>query len=161
MSNENTTENETTATAEAPKAPAKRGRKPDTTPNKEFAAKKISDNDDGTVTYEIPYNDENGVRCTRTENRKPGKRGGKGRQPDRNPSKVISGIKTERIADPESEKGGNSVVLTVPFNDKEGERGESYVVLSVNTKGNLSAKVETDKPEVYVRQRQSSASVAD
>lgn len=124
--------NTTTATVATP-TKGTRGRKLDNTPGKTFAAKKTTDNGDGTAVYQIPYNDKHGVRQTRQENRTIGKRGGKGRSPDRNPSKVLT---------PKFERGENgNLILTVPFNDKNGERTESQVVLSVNSKGNLSAKI--------------------
>ncbi len=128
------------------------GRGIDLTPNREFTPRKVKDNDDGTAVYVIPYNDENGVRHEREEVRTPKARGGH-RKPDSSPSKVISGIKTERIANDTGDGGSNDVVMSVPYNDKDGERQDGYVILSVNSKGNLTAKVVQDKPEVYVRQR--------
>jgi hypothetical protein len=127
------------------------GRGLDLTPNREFTAIKESDNEDGTAVYVIPYNDENGVRHERREVREKGQRGGH-RQPDATPAKVISGIKTERIAS-EDGNAGNDMILTVPFNDKNGNRLDGFVVLTVNSKGGLSSKVVENKPAVHTRQR--------
>jgi hypothetical protein len=130
------------------------GRGVDLTPNREFTPRRSDENPDGTVTYVIPYNDENGVRHERTEIREKGQRGGH-RQPDATPNKIISGVKTERVAvqGADGVGGGTDAVMTIPYNDKEGNRFEGYVVLSVNSKGNLTAKVVQDKPEVFIRQR--------
>ena len=127
------------------------GRSLDMTPNREFTARIKSKNSDGTATYVIPYNDENGVRHENEETRTLKLRGGH-RQPNSTPSKVISSIKSERIATDQGESG-NNIVMTIPYNDKDGIRKESFVTLTVNSKGNLTTKVEQDKPLVYVRQR--------
>jgi len=127
------------------------GRSMDLTPNREFTARRKGENPDGTVTYVIPYNDENGVRHEREEIREKGTRGGH-RKPDASPSRIISSIKSERIANSNGEAGTN-IVMSVPYNDKEGNRMEGYVVLSVNSKGDLSVKTVQDKPDTHVRQR--------
>lgn len=101
---------------------ATRGRKPDTTPGKEFAAKKIRENSDGSVVYQIPYNDENGNRKFREETKMPGKRGG-GRTADVNPNKVFT---------PTFERNDDGdMVLCVPFNDSTGNRTDGIIIVSV------------------------------
>lgn len=66
----------------------KRGRKIDSTPNREFhsLAKKISTNDDGSTVWHIPVNDSKGKRTFRKETRPALRRG---RPLDSTPFKVF------------------------------------------------------------------------
>jgi len=116
------------------KGTGKRGRPVDTTPNKEFVAqaKKVRDNEDGTVVFAVPYNDENGIRKYREETRTLGKRGGH-KKADAATCKVFTCLQ-ER-----TENG--SMKLTIPYNDANGVRMIGTVFLSVNAEGLLEASV--------------------
>ncbi len=110
----------------------------DRTPNKTFPDQKIMDNGDGTAVYKVRWNDENGDRQEKLETKAIAKRGGK--RGDEEPKKVFT-VKQERLGE------SNDILITAPFNDGDGTRTEAFVVLSVNQKGNLSAKVVNERPE--------------
>ncbi len=108
----------------------KRGRKQITTPNYEFPPVRVISHGDGTATYKIRWNDENGKRHEKLEVR-PVKSSRRGRVASSDANKVFT-IKQSRLAD-----SGN-LKLEVPYNDENGERQTGTVTVSVNKKGKLS-----------------------
>lgn len=114
-------------------APQRRGRKMDSTPNKnDFPPIKVLDNGDGTAIYKIQWNDENGKRCSKIETRPCDDK--RGKKASDEAGKVFT-VKQTRV------EGTGNMELSVPYNNLSGERVSGTVTLSVNKKGNLTATV--------------------
>ncbi len=111
--------NTATATDDATK---RKGRGLDRTPGKEFTPKKLKDLENGKVLYEVPYNDENGVRQVRQEEREVSKRGRKAGVTISVPNKVMT---------PKAERDELDLVQIVPYNNGSGDRIEQKVRYSV------------------------------